>query len=379
MRKVFYIVEKEFRQILRDKMILAIIFSVPIFQLLLLPWAVNLDVKHLSIAVVDLDKSSYSRELISKFTASESFDLDYYGESYRDAMNELQNDHADIVITIPANFERDLIRSNINKTGEEGEIAVAINAIDGVKAVLGAYYLNMIVRDFHHSLIVEWYPQFEEYARGSIIDYRPTTWFNPLADYKHFMVPAILVLLVTVSGTFLTSLNIVKEKEIGTIEQINVTPIKKWEFILGKLIPFWVIANIIFSIGLFMLRFIYGIPVLGNISTLYLLANIYMVVILSMGLFISTFAATQQQSMFLGNFFIMLFIMLSGLFTSIESMPDWAKALSHSLPITYFIIAVRSIILKGANWADISDIVLYLCGFAVLFSVLAVLKYSKKV
>lgn len=379
MRKVFYIVEKEFRQILRDKMILAIIFSVPIFQLLLLPWAVNLDVKHLSIAVVDLDKSSYSRELISKFTASESFDLDYYGESYRDAMNELQNDHADIVITIPANFERDLIRSNINKTGEEGEIAVAINAIDGVKAVLGAYYLNMIVRDFHHSLIVEWYPQFEEYARGSIIDYRPTTWFNPLADYKHFMVPAILVLLVTVSGTFLTSLNIVKEKEIGTIEQINVTPIKKWEFILGKLIPFWVIANIIFSIGLFMLRFIYGIPVLGNISTLYLLANIYMVVILSMGLFISTFAATQQQSMFLGNFFIMLFIMLSGLFTSIESMPDWAKALSHSLPITYFIIAVRSIILKGANWADISDIVLYLCGFAVLFTVLAVLKYSKKV
>lgn len=379
MRKVFYIVEKEFRQILRDKMILAIVFSVPIFQLLLLPWAVNLDVKHLSIAVVDLDKSSYSRELISKFTASESFDLDYYGESYRDAMNELQNDHADIVITIPANFERDLIRSNINKTGEEGEIAVAINAIDGVKAVLGAYYLNMIVRDFHHSLIVEWYPQFEEYARGSIIDYRPTTWFNPLADYKHFMVPAILVLLVTVSGTFLTSLNIVKEKEIGTIEQINVTPIKKWEFILGKLIPFWVIANIIFSIGLFMLRFIYGIPVLGNISTLYLLANIYMVVILSMGLFISTFAATQQQSMFLGNFFIMLFIMLSGLFTSIESMPDWAKALSHSLPITYFIIAVRSIILKGANWADISDIVLYLCGFAVLFSVLAVLKYSKKV
>lgn len=379
MRKVFYIVEKEFRQILRDKMILAIIFSVPIFQLLLLPWAVNLDVKHLSIAVVDLDKSSYSRELISKFTASESFDLDYYGESYRDAMNELQNDHADIVITIPANFERDLIRSNINKTGEEGEIAVAINAIDGVKAVLGAYYLNMIVRDFHHSLIVEWYPQFEEYARGSIIDYRPTTWFNPLGDYKHFMVPAILVLLVTVSGTFLTSLNIVKEKEIGTIEQINVTPIKKWEFILGKLIPFWVIANIIFSIGLFMLRFIYGIPVLGNISTLYLLANIYMVVILSMGLFISTFAATQQQSMFLGNFFIMLFIMLSGLFTSIESMPDWAKALSHSLPITYFIIAVRNIILKGANWADISDIVLYLCGFAVLFSVLAVLKYSKKV
>lgn len=379
MRKVFYIVEKEFRQILRDKMILAIIFSVPIFQLLLLPWAVNLDVKHLSIAVVDLDKSSYSRELISKFTASESFDLDYYGESYRDAMNELQNDHADIVITIPANFERDLIRSNINKTGEEGEIAVAINAIDGVKAVLGAYYLNMIVRDFHQNLIVEWYPQFEEYARGSIIDYRPTTWFNPLADYKHFMVPAILVLLVTVSGTFLTSLNIVKEKEIGTIEQINVTPIKKWEFILGKLIPFWVIANIIFSIGLFMLRFIYGIPVLGNISTLYLLANIYMVVILSMGLFISTFAATQQQSMFLGNFFIMLFIMLSGLFTSIESMPDWAKALSHSLPITYFIIAVRSIILKGANWADISDIVLYLCGFAVLFTVLAVLKYSKKV
>lgn len=379
MRKIFYIVEKEFRQILRDKMILAIIFSVPIFQLLLLPWAINLDVKHLSIAVVDLDKSTYSRELINKFTASESFDLDYYGESYREAMYELEKDNADIIITIPANFERDLIKNNLNGVRESGEIAVAINAINGVKAVLGAYYLNMIVLDFHQDLIVEWFPQFDEYTRGSIIDYRPTTWFNPLADYKHFMVPAILVLLVTVSGTFLTSLNIVKEKEIGTIEQINVTPIKKWEFILGKLIPFWVIANIIFTIGLLMLRFVYGIPILGNISTLYLLANIYMVVILSMGLFISTFASTQQQSMFLGNFFIMLFIMLSGLFTSIESMPDWAKALSHSLPITYFIIAVRSIIIKGADLLDLSNIVLYLCGFAVLFTVLAVLKYSKRV
>lgn len=371
MRKIIYLLEKEFKQILRDKMMIAIILGVPILQLLILPWAVDLDVRHVSLSIVDLDKSTYSRELTSKFTAAESFVLYSSTESYKSAMKDLEADKADIILTIPANFERDLMRENHNQLG------VTTNAINGVKAVLGTYYLNMIINDFHRDIVLKNHPQLEK-SMPNLLDVRSTFWFNPEGNYRHFMVPAILVLLLTVVGAFLTALNIVKEKEIGTIEQINVTPIKKWEFIVGKLVPFWIIGNIVFSIGLLLMRFLYEIPILGSVPLLFLFANIYIISILGMGLLISTFAHTQQQAMFVGYFFVMIFIMMSGLFTSVDSMPAWAKSISHLLPITYLMEASRAIIIKGAQLAEISDLLLYIGAFAVGLTFLAVLKYKKR-
>ncbi len=371
MRKILILIQKEFKQVLRDKMIVAIIFAVPILQMLILPWAIDLDVRHVSISIVDLDKSTYSRDLISLFSASESFNLYSYYDSYKDAIQDLQMNKVDVILTIPANFERNLIRDNGN------QLSATANAINGVKAMLGTYYLNMIIKDFNQQIVLEWYPQIESSLSNSI-DVRSSVWFNQEGDYKNFMVPAILVLLLTVVAGFLTALNIVKEKEIGTIEQINVTPIKKWQFIIGKMVPFWAISNIVFIVGLLIMVYLYGIPILGNVGLLLLYANVYILSILGLGLIISALAHTQQQAMFVNYFFVMILLLMSGLFTSIDSMPSWAQTISYSLPITYFIEASRAIIIKGAKFSEISNLLLILGIFVVIMNGLAILTYRKR-
>jgi ABC-2 type transport system permease protein len=209
------------------------------------------------------------------------------------------------------------------------------------------------------------------------INVKSTNWYNPRAEYKYYMVPAILVLLLTLIGGFITALNIVREKEIGTIEQINVTPIKKWEFILGKLIPFWIVGMIVFTIGLIVMYVIYGIFPQGSLLLLYLFAAIYLVALLGLGLLISTFADTQLQAMFVAFFFMMIFMLMSGFFTSTDSMPGWARQISNFTPVTHFISVVRLIVLKGSGFAEVKTELLYLVGFAILLNSLAIFNYRK--
>lgn len=370
MRKLYYILQKEFRQLKRDKMIVVIMLAVPILQLLILPWAADMDVRHVKIAVVDNDQSSCARQLISKITSSGNFELASYTFSYQQATQDIEEDNADIILTIPPHFERNLIREN------KQQVSITANAINGIKAGLGTAYLNSIIRDFNMQIRVEWLPE-AALDKNLPIQTTSSALFNPHANYRFYMVPAILVLLLTVVGAFLTSLNIVKEKEIGTIEQINVTPIKKWEFILGKLIPFWIISLFVFSLGLLITRFVYGIPIVGNIGTLYLFTNLYIIGILGFGLLISNFSQTQQQSMFISFFFVMIFILMSGLFTSTASMPAWAKVISNGVPITHYMKAVRALVLKGSSFMDLWQLAVYLVIFALVLNMLAILSYKK--
>ena len=191
------------------------------------------------------------------------------------------------------------------------------------------------------------------------------------------MVPGILAILVTMIGGFLSCLNIVKEKEIGTIEQINVTPIKKHHFILGKLIPFWVLGNVVFSIGLLISWLIYGIVPLGNLFVLYGFIGVYLLCVLGLGLLISTFCETQQQAMFIMFFFMMVFILMGGLFTSIDSMPEWAQTISRLNPVSYLISVMRMVILKGSGLMDILGHLLITLVFAVVLNVWAIINYKK--
>jgi ABC-2 type transport system permease protein len=191
------------------------------------------------------------------------------------------------------------------------------------------------------------------------------------------MVPGILVLLLTLIGGFITALNIVREKEIGTIEQINVTPIKKWEFILGKLIPFWIVGIIVFTVGLIVMYVVYGIFPKGSIAVLYLFAAVYLVALLGFGLLISTVSNSQLQAMFVAFFFMMIFMLMSGFFTSIDSMPDWARKFSYLTPVTHFIAVVRLIVLKGSGFWQVKTELLYLSGFALLLNGCAILNYRK--
>lgn len=199
-----------------------------------------------------------------------------------------------------------------------------------------------------------------------------------MMNYRFFMVPGILVILVTMVGAFLSALNIVKEKEIGTIEQINVTPIKKYQFILGKLIPFWILGLLVLSIGLVLARIFYGIVPVGSLGTIYVFAAVYLLAVLGLGLLISTYAHTQQQAMLLAFFMMMIFILLGGLYTSIDSMPYWAQVFTKFNPVSYFIDVMRMVVLKGSSLYDIRYHLLAAVGFAVVLNSWAVVNYKKR-
>jgi ABC-2 type transport system permease protein len=198
-------------------------------------------------------------------------------------------------------------------------------------------------------------------------------------SYKIFMVPGILVILVTMVGAFLSALNIVREKEIGTIEQLNVSPIQKWQFLLGKLIPFWLIGLFVLLLGLVVARLVFGIIPVGSLGLIFGYAAVYLLAFLGFGLLLSTTVDTQQQAMFLAFFFMMIFILLGGLYTNIDSMPDWAKVATKFNPAAYFIEVIRMIVLKGSTFSDIKNQFWVMCGFAVVFNALAVWNYRKTI
>ncbi len=371
MRVMRFLLQKEFRQIFRDPSILRLIFIMPVIQLVFLPFAADYEIRNIKLALVDHDHSDYSRSLINKVTASGYFILTDYAVSYPLALAAIETDKADIILEIPASFERDLVKEN------EAELSMSVNAINGVKAGVGSAYLQRIIQDFNREIRTEWI-QFPRFDPETNIGVTYSNWFNSSMNYKVFMVPGILVLLLTMIGANLTAINIVREKEIGTIEQINVTPVSKFHFILGKLIPFWILGLLVFTLGLGIARLFYGIIPTGSIATLYVFAAIYLLAVLGLGLLISTYAENQQQAMLISFFLMMIFILMGGLYTSIDSMPDWARAITRANPVSYFIEVIRMVVLKGSGLADIKSQLLTITGFALLLNGWAVLNYHKR-
>ena len=350
---------------------LPLIFALPIVQLIILPLAADYEVKNINISIVDHDHSQYSRELTQKILASGYFVLTDYTASFDEGFRQIELDEADLILEIPTGFERDLIREKNN------QVFIAVNAINGTKANLGGAYLSQIIADFNTGIKTDLVDMQGAYA-APVIEVQSLNWFNPLLEYSFFMVPGILAILVTMVGSYMCSLNIVKEKEIGTIEQINVTPIKKYQFILGKLIPFWIIGMFVFSIGLFVVgRGFYGIVPQGSLLLLYAYTSVYLIAVLGLGLLISNYSQTQQQAMSVAFFFMMVFLLMSGLFTSVDSMPAWSRAIAKAIPTTYFIDVVRMIVLKGSSMADISGHFIKTIGFAIGLNVFAILSYKK--
>lgn len=370
MRTLKFLLQKEFRQILRNNTIRLAIFVMPVVQLIIIPLAADYEVKNINLAVTDHDHSTYSQQLISKITASGYFRLTAYNNSFKEAFKAIESDKADLILEIPRGFEKDLIREN------EQKLFVAVNAINGTKAGLGGAYLGEIIKDYNNDIRLKLVAP-ESFNPFPVIDITSSNWFNAEMNYYFFMVPGILAILVTMVGGFMSALNIVKEKEAGTIEQINVTPIKKHHFILGKLIPFWVLGNIIFSIGLIVARLVYGIVPVGNLLVLYACISMYLLAILGFGLLISTFCETQQQAMLIMFFFMMIFILMGGLYTPIESMPGWAQVIAQFNPASYLIEVIRMIVLKGSGFKDITPHLIKLGIFAIVLNGWAVFNYKK--
>lgn len=371
MKIILYIIQKEFKQIFRNKSMLPIIFILPIIQLLILANAATFDVKNIKFSYVDQDRTSTSRTLVEKFNASTYFNVltDFPSEAL--ASKAMLYGEVDVVLEIPKNFERDLRKEKHNSLG------VTINAIDGAAAGVVNVYITQIIQRFNKNLIVDLVQPSEARNQAINIETIPSFWYNKTLNYKTFMVPGILVLLVTMITLFLSAMNIVREKEIGTLEQINVTPIRKSQFIIGKLFPFWILGLVLLTVGLIIAKLVFDVPMVGSLVLMYVYTSIYIFVVLGIGLFISNFTNTQQQAMFIAWFFMIIFILMSGLFTPIENMPKWAQVITEFNPVKYFVEVMRMVMLKGSGFVDILPQLLKTSLYAIIMNGLAVWSYKK--
>jgi ABC-2 type transport system permease protein len=351
-------------------MMLPIIFVIPILQLLVLSYTATFEIKYIDLGVIDLDQSVASRSLVQKYEASSFFHIKARSFSMDQLTDEMRKANVEQILYIPEKFGLNLANQQPVK------VQLITDALDGGAAgVMNAYALN-ILKDYNRNLIME-----TRTLPGNMkhVNAHYRYWYNPDLDYKTFMIPGILVLLVSIIGLFLSGLNIVKEKEIGTIEQLNVTPIRKHHFIIGKLAPFWLIAMFDLLLGLALAKFVFQIPFVGSVGLIIGVASIYLVLVLGIGLFISTLADTQQQAMFIAWFFVMIFILLSGLFMPIENMPDWAQYLDILNPIAYFIDFMRLVMLKGAGIFDVLYQIMSITIYALISISLATWRYRKVV
>lgn len=372
MKTILFIIQKEFKQIFRNKSMLPIIFILPLMQLVILSNAASFEVKNIKFSYIDNEKSALSRQLISQFEASDYFDIIAQFPSKKEADLAMQNGKVDVILEIPNQFEQQLVKN------KKGNLSVSINAIDGAAAGVTNVYIMQIISGFNKNIQTN----LQMYNEGMPVPVQrietiPSFWYNKTLNYKTFMVPGILVLLVTMLSLFLSSMNIVREKEVGTLEQINVTPIKKYQFIIGKLFPFWVLGLVVLTVGLLIAKIVFNVPILGNIFLIYLFTSIYLILILGIGLFISNHTDTQQQAMFIAWFFTVIFILMSGLFTPIESMPTWAQNVTYFNPIRYFVEVIRMVMLKGAGFQDIKMQLGIITLYAVVINGLAVWSYKK--
>lgn len=370
MQVIISLIRKEFAQFFRDSAYLRMMILMPVIQLIIIPFAADYEVENIQLVLLDQDRSQYSTEMIRKLTSSGYINLIATADSYQEALEYLDADKADVILNFPLNFEMDLVKEN------KAAVSLSINAVNGQRASIGAQYVLSILRDYNMELRLKWV-QFPKFNPLPLIKIEPLYWFNPYLNYQQFMVPGILVLLLTMVGSIMAALNLVKEKELGTIEQINVSPIKKHQFILGKLIPFWILAQVVLTLGLLVAYIVYGIVPVGSYVLIYFFSSIYLFAVLGMGLLISTIANTQQQTMLISFFIMMVFILLSGLYTPIESMPDWAMGITKINPIAYFVKVMRMVVMKGSGFFDILPSALTIGVMAIVLNALAILNYKK--
>jgi ABC-2 type transport system permease protein len=367
MRAFLALLEKELLQILRSREILPLILLVPVLQLIILGNAATFEVKLARLAVVDQDQSEASRELVRRFAATGRFLPVAHPPDLARAHEELATGRARMILAIPRGFERDLERER------RGRLQLVFDAVDGSTAGILSAYSSAILARYERELGVSVLGA----PRGGTAAPAVAYWFNEELSYRSYMIPGILAELVTVVGLLLCALNIVREKEIGTIEQLNVTPMSKSAFIAAKLVPFWLLGLAELTVGLLVARYLFEVPMRGSIPLVFASAALYLLVMLAIGLWISTLSSTQQQATFLSLFVLLVFILLSGLFTPVESMPGWAQAITRANPIYHLVEVMRSVLLKGTGLATIGHHLVAMAAMVATVLPLAVWRYRK--
>ncbi|KWW29114.1 MAG: antibiotic transport system permease protein [bacterium P3] len=356
-----YLIQKEFLQIRRNSFIIKLIIAFPIMVMCVMPWVMNQEVKDIRVSVVDNDRSTVSQRLVHSIGQNSHFVFCGQHPSYYAALKEIEKSRTDIVLVIPQGYSRDIT------LGRKPQVLIAANAVNGTKGGIGSSYLSQIVT-------ANLAPDASTPLHSNISTHY---LYNKHLNYKVFTIPALLAIVMMMMCGFLPALNIVSEKEAGTIEQINVTPVSKWSFILAKLIPYWIIALFIVTVCLVLAWAIYGITCQGSLWLVYLLTMLLALFFSSFGLIISNYSNTLQQAIFVMWFFVVCLILLSGLFTPTRSMPEWSYATTYINPMHYFIDAVRTVFIRGGGFSSVARQVSALIGFSVVMGVWAVVSYKK--
>lgn len=373
LRSLRVLLHKEFLQIARDKVIVRMLFIMPMIQLLVLANAASFEVKTSKLWVVDQDRTSAARALINRFTAGGRFTIAGYSVVAAPGDDALLDGSANAILVIPHDFGRDLVRE------QHAPLQLVLNAENGSQAGVIQSYASAIIAQFAIDLGTDAaVSRVSQRPRGPTMEVRTSGRFNTSLDYKRFMVPGILAQLVTLVGTLMTALNIVREKEAGTLDQLNVTPIKPAVFIAAKLLPLVVIGLIEFSLGLILATTVFSVPVAGSIPALFAGASLFLLAALGIGLWISTISETQQQALFVTFSFMMIYILMSGLFTPVRAMPGWVQSLAQINPLMHFIALIRAVMLKGAGFTDVWYRLASLAGIGVTVLALAVAQYRKR-
>lgn len=355
-----FLIQKEFIQIRRNTFLPRLIVMFPIMVMCVMPWVMNMEVKNVVVDIVDNDRSVQSQRLVHDIEASRYFIFNGQKPTYSDALKDIEHAKADAVVVIPQHYCRDLANGHLP------QVLIAANAVNGVKGTMGAAYLSQIVNANANP------------NAGAIQSKISTLYlYNKHLDFKLFMIPALFAIVMMLMTGFLPALNIVGEKETGTIEQINVTPVSKWSFILAKLIPYWIIALFVITVCLLLAWGIYGITPTGPLWLIYLLAMLLALFFSSFGLIISNYSDTMQQAIFVMWFFVVILLLLSGLFTPTRSMPTWSYLTTYINPMSYFVDAVRTVFIRGGSLQNIWQQVLALAAIALFMSAWAVKSYKK--
>lgn len=395
------LIKKEFLQVIRNPLLLSILVVAPMVEFMIFPFCADYEIKVLDIAFIDNDRSQLSKDIINSFNASDIFVMHGLLQNKSQAEEMMRHDKIDLLVEIPSNFESNLYNN------QSTQIAITANAINSVKAGIGTGYVQEIIggymqdfaaantpagmaamaqssqqslsadRDSKASIAMPTFDVSTISRQSANISISNIYWYNEQMNYQNLIVPGILVILVTLIGCYVTALNLVREKEIGTIEQVNVTPIKRWQFLIGKMIPFWLLGMVEFAAGLLIMKFIFGISVQGSIPLLMGITAIYLLVMLGLGFFISSVSENQLQSMFIVLFLFIVFVLLSGVFTPTEGMPDWAHKINYVNPMSFYIEVIKKIILKGSAFASVQTETIVLSIMAVLINTGAILSYKE--
>ena len=339
-----YLIQKEFLQIRRNAFLPKLIIMFPIVIMCVMPWVMQMEVKNIVVDVVDIDHTVESQRLVQQIAASNYFIFGGQKNTYAEAMKDIEKGRADVILEI-----------------RDGKYLIAANAVNGTKGSMGCAYLSQIVS-----------APFTASSATSVL-----TLYNKQQNYKLFMIPALFAIVMMLMTGFLPTLNIVGEKESGTIEQINVTPVSKWSFILAKLIPYWLIALFVITVCLLLAWLVYGITPAGPVLLIYVLAMLLALFFSSFGLIVSNYSDTMQQAMFVMWFFVVSIMLLSGLFTPTRSMPQWAYLTTYVNPMHYFIDAIRTVFIRGGGLHETAHQVLALVGIGTLMGCWAVQSYKK--